>query len=251
MTIRRARGAEPLPSERANEILAELLTAEGDADSLPALLCETCERALPGTGVGLTLITSRGPTGPVTATNGVTADMEELQFSLGEGPSVDASRQGRPVLEPDLLRIGTLRWPGYGRAAIDAGVAAVFAFPLQIGSIRLGALALYRDVAGPLGQGELGEALVFADAATGLLLHMQDQMPRGGAVHPHLAAASYNRREVHQATGMIAIQAAVGLPEALLLLRAHAFTDGRSLVEVARDVVGRVLRFGPEEDHRQ
>lgn len=242
-------GERSMPSGRVTEILSGLVAAQDDATTLPAMLCEACARTLPVTGVGMGLMTAEGATGPVTATTGVAADMEELQFALGEGPCVDAFRQGRPVLAPDLARTGTARWPRYGRAALEAGVAAVFSFPLQIGSIRLGALDLYRDVAGSLRSDELGEALAFADAATGVLLHMQDQMPLDAGLHPHLAAGSHNRREVHQATGMIAVQAAVGLPEALLLLRAHAYAGDRSLVVVARDVVTRVLRFGPRTDH--
>jgi hypothetical protein len=47
------------------------------------------------------------------------------------------------------------------------------------------------------------------------------------------------------------VQAVLGLAEALILLRAHAYAAERPIVDVARDVLARVLRFGPEDDHHE
>jgi AmiR/NasT family two-component response regulator len=46
---------------------------------------------------------------------------------------------------------------------------------------------------------------------------------------------------------MVKIQAGVTIDEAFLLLRAHAFATGRSVGEVAKDIVERRLRW-PTED---
>ena len=62
------------------------------------------------------------------------------------------------------------RWPVFALAARQAGAAAIFAFPLQIGAIRAGVLGLYRERPGPLTAFQLGDALIFADTATLLLL---------------------------------------------------------------------------------
>jgi AmiR/NasT family two-component response regulator len=70
-------------------------------------------------------------------------------------------------------------------------------------------------------------------------------------MHPGLVALVQNRAEVHQATGIVSVQAALGLAEALLLLQAHAFVVDRSMLDVARDVIARVLKFAPEDDHRE
>ncbi|MEO5981395.1 MAG: GAF and ANTAR domain-containing protein [Pedococcus sp.] len=239
-----------MPTARVQQILLAAGAAERLGTTLPEVLCAACAAALPVTGVGLILMSDEGPVGLVAATDGPAATMEELQFTLGEGPCVDASMGGRPVLQPQLRMTAPDRWPGFGPAALDAGIEAIFAFPLQVGRIRLGVLDLYRDVPGTLTPAELGEALAFADAATRVLLHLQDQMPLDAGLHPDLGARANNRPEVHQATGMISVQAAVGLTEALLLLRARAYSSERSILEVARDVVARRLRFPPEsEDH--
>lgn len=233
------------------QILASVLDGNPGAATLPELLCEMCTQALPVSGVGLALMSEDGHEGVVAATDGAARLMEDLQFTLGEGPCVDSSREGRPVLQPDLARTAPARWPAFGPAVLDAGIAAIFAFPLQVGAIRLGVLDLYRDTEGNLDDQQLTGALMFADAAVVVLLHLQKQMEPGGDLHPQLGDALGNRPEIHQATGMIAIQAVVGLTEALLLLRAHSFVKDRAILDVARDVVGRRLRFPPEDDHHE
>lgn len=238
-----------MSSSRVRQILAEVLAEVGDA--LPEHLCRACAMSVPVSGVGLALMTPTGHAGTITATDGPASIMEDLQATLGEGPCLDASNDGQPVLQSDLAATGPARWPGFTAAALDAGVAAVFAFPLQVGAIRLGVLDLYRDTPGSLDRPQLAEALAFAEAATTILLSLQDKVTPREPLHPRLAEAIESRREIHQATGMISVQAGVGLTDALLRLRAHAFSSERPLIEVAKDVVGRRLRFAPEDDHHE
>ena len=60
---------------------------------------------------------------------------------------------------------------------------------------------------------------------------------------PEPTSAPALRREVHQATGMILAQLDISATEAFIRLRAHAFATGRSVQEVAHDVVTRMLDF--------
>lgn len=211
-------------------------------------LCTALIAALPIDGAGVALMTAAGHAGLLVASDSPAAAMEHLQETLGEGPCLDASRDGRPVLLPDLVQTGTTRWPGFTSSAADAGIAAVFAFPLQVGAIRLGVLDLYRRTTGSLDGLELAEALDFASAATTILLELQHGAPIG-QLHPLLADAADGHREIHQATGMVSVQAAVGLVEALLLLRARAYATERPLLDIAADVVHRRLTFPPESDN--
>lgn len=231
-----------------HEILAGLLAAGPDPHSVLDRLCNECAEALPVTGVGLALMTDAGHQGVVAATDGPARVMEELQFALGEGPCLDASVMRRPVLQPDLARTAPARWPGFGPEALTAGVAAIFAFPLHLGVIPMGILALYRDQPGSLDPDDLGQALAYADAAVLVLLHLQGQMLPDGSLHPQLANPLENRAEVHQATGVISVRAAVSLADALLLLRAHSFGAQRPILEVARDVIAGTLRIHRPED---
>jgi hypothetical protein len=132
---------------------------------------------------------------------------------------------------------------GFGPAALDAGVRAVFALPLQVGAVRMGSLGLYRSTPGALDAEETASALAYADAALVVLLHLQAHVFPGGALHPELGEPLEYRAEVHQATGFLSVQASVSLAEALLLMRASAFASNRPLLHVARDVLAGRLRL--------
>jgi hypothetical protein len=224
--------------------------AEGGASdvSLPARLCAHCLSTLPVSGVALALMSSEGPSGIVlAATDERAGQLEELQFTLGEGPCVEASRTGSPALHPDLAAAGPERWPRFGAAALATGARAVFDFPLQVSAIPIGILDLYRDGPGHLSILELADALTFAEAATIVILHLQDHPGPDGAPSG-LTGPIDSRAEVHQATGMITIQLGVNPTDALLRLRAYAYAAGRTLSASAADVVNRRLRFDDDDD---
>lgn len=234
-------------SVRVAAILSGIADEQAPTATLPQRLVVACTSALPITGAAVVLMTDSGPAGTVAATDGPAAVMEELQFTLGEGPCVDSSRTGRPVLQPDLARSGPRRWPGYSAGALEAGIEAIFAFPLRVGGIRLGVLDLYRDQPGTLSEVELSEALSFADAATAILLHLQAQGPTEASEFGSIPVIE-DRAQVHQATGMIAVEASVPLAQALALLRARAFAAERPILDLARDVVARTARFTKDPD---
>src|SRR5450755_1827181 len=115
-------------------------------------------------GVAVTVLLADGDQEVVWRTDGVSARLDDLQFTLGEGPTVDAAESGELILEPDLAEVPWQRWPVFTPAALEIGVQAVFAVLLRIGAIRLGVLLAHRDVPGPMGAGVLADMLVFADA---------------------------------------------------------------------------------------
>jgi hypothetical protein len=205
-------------------------------------LCQVCAEVTGMSGAGIMLMSGDIPRGSVCTTDEVSALIEQLQYMLGEGPCVDAYRQDKPSLEPDLADPATPRWLGFGGPAIRAGVRAVFGFPLQVGSVRLGALNLYRDRPGPLSDDQHADALVLAGLAAQAVLVLQANAPPG-ELAVALEAGADLQFVVHQASGMVAAQLDVSVGQALIRLRAHAFGNDRSLTEVARDVVARKLRF--------
>jgi hypothetical protein len=237
-----------MSTRAVTEILVAARAASRDGRDLPESLVRLCARTLPVSGVGLALMTDDGPAATVAASDGGALQLEELQFTFGQGPCVDASRTGRPVLTPELA--GAYRnWPQFAAGADAAGVRAVFAFPLQIGGIRLGVLDLYRGTTGGLSHSDLADALSFADAATQLLLDLQAQDSDQGLPPPHALAVLDDRAEVHQATGVVSVRAGVSLAQALALLRARAYAEGRPIGDLARDVLDGVARLGEDDDH--
>jgi GAF domain-containing protein len=217
-------------------------------DSVPRRICLLAVRMLSITGAGISMVTTAGNRGVVCATDDVSARIEDLQFTLGEGPCVDAAQFGTPILIPDLSipdDIVVDRWPAFIEGAAAAGVRAVFAFPLRIGAINVGVMDAYRSAPGPLRDGELRAALLAADAAALALLHTDTD--RDDLFADDVEARSTYQLQVHQATGIVQVQLGIPTEEAFLMLRARAFALGRPLVDVATDVVARRLRFSVED----
>ncbi len=229
-----------MDDERLIRILAELAA---QPEPRTRALCSVSARMVGVDGAGITLMMGPG-SGPVCASDAVSARVEELQYTLGEGPCIDAHRRGGPVLEPDLAAGGARRWPSFGVQAAGAGVGAVFAFPLRVGAVRLGAVTFYGAEAGPLGEERMADAITMADVVTQEILVAQSAAP-AGAISSDLTAIGAYRAEIHQASGMLAVQLGVPVSDALVRLRAHAFVAGRPLRDVAADVVARRLRIEP------
>jgi hypothetical protein len=225
---------------RANQLIDdEPSTAHAAPGTIGRLeqLCSALTRALPASGVGLSLLTddNRGG-GTIAASSATSRALEEMQFALGEGPSLDAYSSRRPVLEPHLSTHGPRRWPAYTPAACEQGVEAVFAFPLQIGAARAGALDIYRDEPGSLTNDALTQAVTFAEVAMALLADGQHDAQEG-RTHVDLDDALSYRLEVYQAQGMVMVDLGVSIDEAMARLRGHAFAESRYITDVAGDIV--------------
>jgi hypothetical protein len=206
-------------------------------------ICQAAVEGLEVDGAAISLLTASTLRETLYATDATAELLEDLQFSLGEGVCVDAATSGGPVLIADLNDPAqTSRWPMYAAAVVDqARVSAVFMFPLQWGSINLGVLDLYRRDPGPLSSAQVRDAISASDAAALMLLALRtDPDPEGDEVWDR----SWSKRaEIHQATGMVIAQLGINPTDAFARLRAHAFTEGVSLSDVARDVVARRLHF--------
>jgi hypothetical protein len=136
--------------------------------------------------------------------------------NVGEGPCLNACDTGRPVLVPDLEDAAAADWPGYPPAALARGVRAVFAFPMQAGTARLGALDVYQEHSGALSGWAVARAVGFTEVALATILGSD-----AGAGHAD---------------------------EALARMRGFAFAENRSLAlgEVAADILARRLFLEPD-----
>jgi GAF domain-containing protein len=211
-------------------------------------LCEVSAEVTGMSGAGIMLMAGDLPRGSLCTSNDISALIEDLQHALGEGPCVDAFARDRAVLEPDLADPRTPRWLAFAGPALDAGVRAIFGFPLRVGAVRLGALNLYRDRPGPLSDDEHADALVMADVSAQAVLVLQADAPAGALAAALVAGAEFHY-VVHQAAGMVAAQLDTSVTDALIRLRAHAFGNDLPLTDVAKAVVARRLRFSDLPDN--
>lgn len=219
----------------------EILEAQGSELAAPFVT------AFPVDGASISVLA--GPVSGLTvaASDEVANRLDELQFDLGEGPCWTALAHRVPVLMD--ARSQATDWPVFREAMasdpIAGQVGAMFAFPLAIGALDIGAIDLYSGDPSPLPPQLLSEASSLADVAAWRVLRtiLNDHTKGYDS-----GSIGYSRREVHQATGMIIVQLGVTPEDAELLLRAHAFAGGRTVRDVAKDVVERRLDFATKEN---
>ncbi|EWC60477.1 hypothetical protein UO65_4244 [Actinokineospora spheciospongiae] len=219
--------------------------AERAADlDVPVSIPVLCDTAVLRLGVSGATQTAELPGGwpqTVHATDELGARLAGLQVTAGQGPCLDVWRDGGPVLVPELDTPTTQRrWPLFTPSAARCGAAALFAFPLAVGAIRVGVLALHLTEPRRLAPATLADAVAFAHLA--LRLHLDTRIGRDGS------APRLHDPRLHQATGMVSAQLEVGVEEAFTRLRARAFADDRPLADLAADVVARRLRFDPADE---
>lgn len=175
----------------------------------------------------------------VSASDVLAAQIDELQFDLGEGPSWEALQHRAPVLAADLPN-EHVRWPAFAPAAMEHGIASVFAFPLFIGPLRFGAIDLYSTTPVVLDEHEQEQAAAMATVLSRRVLHRALSATDDDAADD---ANPYSRRLVHQATGMVLAQLDVSPEDARLVIQGHAYATERTMMEVAQQLIDRSLHF--------
>ncbi|MPZ65506.1 MAG: GAF domain-containing protein [Pseudonocardiaceae bacterium] len=230
--------AEP---ESVTRTLLTMPRDGADIAGLAGQFCRACVEGLDVDGAAISLLTGSPSRETLCATDAMAARVEELQYTLGEGPCIEAATSGRPVLIRDVQETGgQIRWPVFAAAVAEqAGIRALFAVPLQLDAINLGALDIYRAAPGPMSDGELRDVLRAADTAALMLLGLRTDL----GDQQWWDQSWVSHAEVHQATGMVVAQLGIGAQDAFARLQGYAFSQERLLDDVARDVVARRLRF--------
>ena len=219
--------------------------ATQDAEDTPEWVERLCQACLDSSGMdgcGVSVLSGAGTPVVLHATNPVSATIEELQFTLGEGPCMDASASGVPVMISDLREPAegvAGRWPAFLDEASKIGVRAVFAFPVRIGAISLGVMDLYRGQPGAMTTSQMASTFSTVEA---LGRHLLDR--ESGP--PSVPDEAYPLT-VHQAAGMVMVQLGTSIDEALVRLRATAYRAGRPVGELAADVVSGRYSFRKEQ----
>ncbi|KAA0111506.1 GAF domain-containing protein [Mycolicibacterium sp. P9-22] len=235
-----------------------------DGESLFVGLGTICDTAARLTGVdGAAVAVLTGDVRElVHATDALAQQIDELQFTLGEGPCLQAYAQDHDELWPSIEdREFARRWPLFTAEVLPLGVAAVFAFPVAGATRPMGVLELYRRTPGALAPSELHSARTCSTAISDRLgANWQSQVQRSGgalaaveAVGLHDGSSThvddrFTRGQVHIAAGMVAVQLKVSTQDGMTRLRAHAYAERRSVVAVAADVVSRRLSFRDLDD---
>lgn len=209
-------------------------------------LCMPFLSVLPVAGAAVSVLAGPVAQATVCSSDITAARLDELQFDLGEGPCWEAMATHRPVLAAEVHLLPRPSWPLFQEALREDGVASVvsgiFAFPLIIGSLDIGAIDLYTSSPSQLSLSQVEKATALANLVAWQVLRRVFADRRSDAPLDDDDPVR-SRREVHQATGMVLAQLDISAEEAGLLLRAHAFSTGQSVRELAIAVVERRFNF--------
>ena len=216
--------------------------AANRAAGQPRSVCSVSVDLLDVSATCVTLMNGRNST-PVCASDDRATRLDDLQYSLGEGPSPDAYSHRTPIYEPDIAGNSPSRWQQFGPSAVGMGILGVFAFPLQVGTSCVGVLTVFQDTVGSLSPNQEADGLAVADTLARSMLTIRPEgdfeaLATGGA-----SDGGAHRAEFHQASGMIAVQLGIDVSEAAVRIRAHAYVEDRTVAEVATEIVGRRLRL--------
>jgi diguanylate cyclase (GGDEF)-like protein len=157
---------------RLSGVLSEFARTLGTDFPIQAILDHLVGRiveVLPVTAAGVSLISAETDPRYIAASDGSALRFEQLQTELGEGPCIEAYTTGEAVSIPDLRTDD--RFPRFAKRALEAGLVAVFTFPLRQDDHQLGALDLYRTSPGDLDDAEMAAAQTLADVAAAYLLN--------------------------------------------------------------------------------
>ncbi|WP_006246896.1 GAF and ANTAR domain-containing protein [Mycolicibacterium tusciae] len=210
-------------------------------------LCEACVVLLEVDAAAISLVFDGGNTGTLGSSSEHARTCDELQFLIGEGPCLESVARRAPVVVIDLADPDDARWPLYGPAMLDLQIRGVYAMPVVVAGEYVGALDLFCAQPGRLDDEQLTGAVVAAELAGVPLLDLLDDDLQAAIADPASTAwaelHTLSRAEVSQATGMLVAQLEIEPAEALVRLRAHAYSTGRSATDVARDILDRKLRL--------
>ncbi|HEU0104232.1 MAG TPA: GGDEF domain-containing protein [Mycobacteriales bacterium] len=169
--------AGPTQDQQLAQVLVEFAHTLGTDFSVQRILDHLVQRIvdiLPVTGAGVMLARDGEEMHFVAASDDVITSIEGLQNELHEGPCWEAYLTGEAVCVENLST--DTDFPRFSPRAREQGLAAMFTFPMRLDAARLGAVDLYRDVPGPLGEWDLQAAQVLADVAAAYLYNAQSRI---------------------------------------------------------------------------
>ena len=141
-------------------------------------LCHDCVNDLEASAGVVSLMTRAGYRAAAHATDARARQLDEDQFTLGEGPALDAFESSSEVLAVDLrAEPWPTRWPLFVPAAERLSVRAALSFPLLAGARSLGVMTVYGSDVVRIDEQRLSRAKTTADQVTMTLLAGRARTP--------------------------------------------------------------------------
>ena len=218
----------------------------GDYDIAEMLhdLCDRAAEVLPVAAAGVMLEGDDGHLRFVAASNDVVRSIESLQIELGQGPCLRAYRTGEQIVVSDLT-VDVELFPTFAERALQAGMRAVYSFPMRLGDERIGALNLYAAEPMRFSEDDRMAGQVLADIATTAIMNVRS-LEESNRLVDQLQHALDSRVVVEQAKGKLSAQLGISVAEAFEVLRRHARSREARMHTVAAEVLDGTLRLGAD-----
>jgi GAF domain-containing protein len=228
-------------SERLLTIF-EVMASRERSGQERGLLCAVAAQITDVSSAGIVLAVDHRSLTPFCASDVLAENLIDLEITVGEGPCLETLDSDDAVAEEDLTFTRNSQWMFYSPSAVELGVRGVFAFPIRIGAIRLGAMCLYQRRPAQLSEGQTTDAMLMASVIGRGIVALQAGA-RSEALSDELQREATFDFSVHQAAGMLAVQASIDISSTLVALRMHACSLSENLSTVCARVIDRQLRF--------
>ena len=182
---------------------------------------------IPGCDHASITLRRRGRAETVAATDEPAIRADELQYSLDEGPCVDAAFESTDFVIADLR--DEPRWPRWSTVSAELGLRAAMAIRLHTDSETLGALNLYSDAPHAFDDDARTVGLIYAS-------HAADAMSNARLV-TGLRAALESRHTIGIAQGVLAVRYDISYERAFQVL--HRLSNDRNVK--LRDLAQQIL----------
>jgi GAF domain-containing protein len=224
---------------RAFVELADTLVADFDIIDSLTVLAARCVELRDTDATGILLADADGQLRVIATSSDQAWLLELFQIQTDEGPCTEAFATGTPIMHTDL-HAATERWPKFTPQAIAAGYDSVYAIPLRLRGDIIGALNLFQNAPGSLGENDIALAQALADLASIAILQAQaaTEARRRDAQLQH---ALDSRIIIEQAKGMLAERAQIDVATAFDRIRTLSRNTNTKLTDLSNQIVdGRV-----------
>jgi GAF domain-containing protein len=217
--------------------LTQFFVNEGTlGDTLLRVAELSCEVA-PADMAGITLLVDGKPKTGV-FTDPEAPEIDEAQYSTGEGPCLDAFRHGGIN---HITSVGKEdRWPEFTQAAKDHGIVTTLSVPLVARGAGIGALNLYSRVADVFDEASQERVDTFARQASIVLANSQVYWD-ARQLNENLQQAMESRATIDQAIGILLAPGGRAPDEAFQLLVRASQRENRKIREIATELVERTV----------
>jgi GAF domain-containing protein len=218
--------------------LAGILISEEDVDSTLSRITRLAVASIDGAdfcGVSLVMKGAKGKEiKTVGATDQIAAEMDRIQYEVGEGPCLSSIANQATFKIDDLS--SNRQWPRFAAAAAGKGINSLMAFVMQISDESLAALNLFAKRTQAFTREDVRVGAVFASHAVFTLANAQTHEADQQKAQ-QLEEALVTRGVISNAVGILMAQEAVNRDEAFGILRNTSQNLNMKLRVIAEGIV--------------